>query len=141
MNRIVQRMDCAMLDEFITSATFWGEATHTTVNILNKARVRVDSDKTLYELCYGKPSTVKHFRVFGSKHSINNNDEKLGKFEARADEGILLGYSSKCKGYKCYNKRLQKIIECIDVVIDEACTDPRKVTSTKENDDDELFPT
>jgi len=68
---------------------------------------------------------------------LQNNNEKLGKFEAREVEGIFLGYSSRRKGYKCYNKRLQKIIECIDVVIDEACTDPKKVTSTKEDDDDE----
>lgn len=72
---------------------------------------------------------------------LQNNNEKLGKFEAREVEGIFLGYSSRRKGYKCYNKRLQKIIECIDVVIDEACTDPKKVTSTKEDDDDEWFPT
>ena len=46
-----------------------------------------------------------------------NNDEKLGKFEARADEGIILGYSSRKKGYKCCYKRLRKIVEFIDVVI------------------------
>jgi len=46
-----------------------------------------------------------HFRVFGSKCFIKNNDEKLGKFEPR-EEGIFLGYSSRSKAYKCYNKRL-----------------------------------
>ena len=94
----------------------------------------------MYELCYGKPPTVKHFRVFGSK-CFKNNDEKIGKFEARADERILLGYSSRSKVYKCYNKRLQEIVECIDVMIDEACTYPKQVTLEKEYDDDECFPT
>ena len=50
MNRIVQQMARAMLDDSKTPETFWGEATHTTVNILNKAHVRVNSDKTPYEL-------------------------------------------------------------------------------------------
>ena len=110
----------AMLDDSGTPDMFWGEAAHTAANILNKAHVRVNSDKTPYELWYGNSPTVKHFKVFGSKFFIKNNDEKLGKFEPRADEGILLGYSSRSRAYKCYNKRLWKIVECIDVVIDES---------------------
>jgi hypothetical protein len=55
---------------------------------------------------------------------IKNNDEKLGKFELRADEGIFLDYSSRSKAYKCYNKRLRKIVECIDVVINESPAAP-----------------
>ena len=35
----------AMLDDSGTPDTFWGEAAHTTVNILNKAHVRVNSAK------------------------------------------------------------------------------------------------
>ena len=67
MNRIVQQMARAMLDESRTSYTFWGEVAHTAVNTLKKAHVRVNSDKTLYELWYGNIPTVKHFRVFRSK--------------------------------------------------------------------------
>lgn len=141
MNIIVQQMAHDMLDESQTPDTFWGEARHTAVNILNKAHVRVNSDKTPYKLWYGKPPTVNHFRFFGSKCFIKNNDEKLGKFEARAYEGILIDYLSRSKGYKCYNKRLWKIVECVDVMIDEACTYPKKLTSAKEDDGDECFPT
>jgi hypothetical protein len=57
--------------------------------------------------------------------------KNVGKFEPRADEGILLGYSSRSKGYKCYNKRLGKIVESIDVVVDEACKNPKQIKSTK----------
>eukprot|EP00253_Pinus_taeda_P013018 PITA_13018 len=65
-------------------------------------------------------------------------DEKLGKFEPRADEGILLGYSSRSKGYKCYNKRLGKIIEIINVVVDEACKNPKQIkTEDYDNKEDE----
>lgn len=124
MNMSVQQMAHSMLDEFGTPETFWGEAAHTAVNILNKPHVRVNSDKTLYKIWYGKPPTVKNFKVFGIKCFTKNNGEKICKFEARKDEGILLGYSSRRKGYKCYNKRYWKIFECIDVLIDEACMDP-----------------
>jgi len=90
------------------------------VTILNKANVRVNSDQNPYEVFHGKPPTIKHFRVFRSKCFIKRTNEKLGKFELRADKGIVLCYSSRSKGCKCYNKRLRKIVECIDIVIDEA---------------------
>ena len=136
MNRTIQQMARAMLDDSGTPDTFWGEATHIAANILNKAHVRVNSDKTPFELWYGKPPTVKHFRVFGSKFFIKNNNEKLGKFEPRADEGIFLGYSSRSKAYKCYNKRLRKIVECIDVVINESPAAPieEKQTTLEEEE-------
>jgi hypothetical protein len=35
------------------------------------------------------------------------------------DEGIFLGYATNSKGYICYNKRLHKMVDCIDVKIDE----------------------
>lgn len=121
MNRTIQKMACAMLDGVETRHTFWGEASHSMVNIINKSHIHVNSDKTPYEIWYGKPPNVKHFIVSGSKCYIKNNNDKLQKFEARDDEGILLGYSIR-KWYKCNNKILQKIVKCIDVVINEAST-------------------
>ena len=95
-----------MLDEFATPTTFLGRAAFVVVTILNQENVRVNNTQTPHELWYGKTPTVKYFKVFGSKCYIKRTDEKLGKFEPRADEGTLLGYSSISKGYKCYNKRL-----------------------------------
>ena len=54
----------------------------------------------------------------------------MGKFEPRADKGIFLGYSSRSKEYKCYNKRIRKIVESIDVVIDEACRNQEQMKSS-----------
>ena len=88
MNRTVQQVARAMLDESGTPATFWGEAAFVAVTILNKTNVRVNDTQTSHELRYGKAPTVKYFKVFGSKCYIKSTDEKLGKFEPRADEGI-----------------------------------------------------
>lgn len=44
----------------------------------------------------------------------------MGKFDSKADEGILLGYSSKSQDYNFYNKILCKIVEWIDARINEA---------------------
>ena len=37
------------------------------------------------------------------------------------DKGVLVGYSSTRKSYKCYNLRLNKVVENINVIIDETC--------------------
>jgi hypothetical protein len=62
---------------------------------------------------------VKHFRVFGSKCYIKREDDIIGKFDSRVDKGILVGYSSKRKAYKCFNLRIIRIVESINVMIDE----------------------
>jgi hypothetical protein len=50
MNKTIQEMDKAMLHESHVPKTFWVEAVQTTVNNLNKSHIRVNSDKTPYEL-------------------------------------------------------------------------------------------
>jgi hypothetical protein len=95
------------------------EAIHTAVHILNKAHLRPHSDKTPYELWFGRPASIKHFKVFGSTCYIKNNDENIGKYDDRGDEGIFLGYATNSKGYRCYNKRLHKLVDCIDIKVDE----------------------
>ena len=75
MNRTVQQMARAMLDESGTPANFWGEAAHAAVVILNKKNVRLNSTQTPHELWNGKTPSVKHFKIFGSKCYIKNTDE------------------------------------------------------------------
>ena len=65
-----------MLDESGTPNTFLGKVAHAAVNIPKNAHVYVNSDKNPYELQYGKPPTVNHFRFFGIKSFIKNNDVK-----------------------------------------------------------------
>ena len=128
-----------MMDESGTPTTFWGEAAFAAVVILNKKNVWVNNTQTPHEVWYGKTPTVKHFKIFGSKFYIKNTDENFGKFEPRADEGILLGYYPHSKAYKCYNKILGRIVDNIDVVVDEEGNIPRQVKS-KYFEDDENYP-
>ena len=84
----------SMMKEKNISQGFWVEAIHTAVHILNKAHLRPNSDKTPYHLWFRRPATINHFRVFGSKCYIKNNDENLNKYDDRADEWIFLGYAT-----------------------------------------------
>jgi len=72
--------------------------------------LRSHENKTPYELWFNKKESTRYFKVFGSKCYIKRMKENLSKFDDRADEGIFLGYSIKSKAYKCYNKRLRKIL-------------------------------
>ena len=83
--------------------------------------------KLLQILWYGRPASVKYFRVFGNKCYIKRNEDDLCKFDSRTDDGIFLGYSSTKKAYRCYNKRLHKIVEITDVRIDDI--KPRRIRS------------
>ena len=65
---------------------------------------------------------MKYFRVFGCKCCILNDWENLGKFDAKSDEGIFLGYSTTRQAYRVYNKRTKTIMESINVEIDDAIT-------------------
>jgi hypothetical protein len=81
--------------------------------------LRNNTDKTPYELWKGRPTNVKHFRVFGRKCYIKREDGRMRKFDSCVDKGVLVGYSSTRKEYKCYNLRLNKFVESINVTIDE----------------------
>lgn len=43
----------------------------------------------------------------------------MGKFDAKSDEGIFLGYSNHSKAYRFFNKRTLMVEESINVVFDE----------------------
>jgi hypothetical protein len=57
--------------------------------------------------------------VFGSKCYIKREDGRMGNFDSRVDTCVLVGYSSTRKEYKCYNVRLNKVVESINVTVDE----------------------
>ena len=63
---------------------------------------------TPFELWYGYPPNVKYFKIFGSKCYILKDDGS-GKFDAKSDEGIFLGYSTISKAYKCLNTNTKKL--------------------------------
>ena len=70
-----------MLNEGKLPNIYWREAIYTAVYVTNRGQIRVNNDKTPYELSYDRAPSVKYFRVFGSKCYIKRNDDNLGKFD------------------------------------------------------------
>ena len=56
--------------------------------------------------------------MFGCKFYILK-ESRNGKFDAKNDEGIFLGYSTRSKAYKCLNASTNKIVESANVKFDE----------------------
>ena len=100
----------------------WGEAVNTACHIMNLVYFRLGTKKTPYELWKGRKPNVKYFRIFGSTCFILKDKENVGKFDTRSDEGIFLRYSSTSKAYRMLKKRTRKVMEIVNVVIDEAST-------------------
>ena len=119
-NKIIQEMARAMLHNKDVPRNLWGEAINTTCHTINRVYFRPGTKKTPYELWKGRKPNVKYFRIFGSACFILNDRENVRKFDSRSDEGIFLGYSSTSKAYQVYNKRTMKVMETMNVVIDES---------------------
>ncbi|GJZ06768.1 retrovirus-related pol polyprotein from transposon TNT 1-94 [Tanacetum coccineum] len=62
---------------------------------------------------------VDLIKVFGDICYPTNDNEDLGKLEAKADIGIFVGYAPNRKGYRIYNKITRQIMETIHVQFDE----------------------
>ncbi|GJT41428.1 hypothetical protein Tco_0941293 [Tanacetum coccineum] len=69
-----------------------------------------------------KKPDLSFFHVFGTlSYPTNDNDMDLGKLDAKADNGIFVGYAASiesCSG-SIIKKRTWKIIETIHVTFDE----------------------
>ena len=97
---------------------YWREAVSTIVYTLNHVQVKKGTHSTPFELWYGYSPNVKYFMVFGSKCYIHK-DFRNGKLDAKSEEGIFLGYSTRSKAYKCLNTNTNKVVESANVKFDE----------------------
>ena len=119
-NNVIQEMARAMMHNKDVARNLWGEAFNTACHTVNRVYFRPGTKKTPYKLWKGRKPNVKYFRIFGSTCFILKDRENMGKFGSRSDKGIFLGYSSISKAYRVYNKRTMKVIETVNVVIDES---------------------
>ncbi|GJW01547.1 integrase, catalytic region, zinc finger, CCHC-type containing protein [Tanacetum coccineum] len=97
----------------------WAEAINTAYYTQNRSLIRLRYNKTPYELLQDKKPDLSFFHVFGSLCYPTNDNEDLGKLDAKVDIGIFVGYAPAKKAFRIYNKRTPKIIETIHAMFDE----------------------
>ncbi|KAG5555080.1 hypothetical protein RHGRI_012571 [Rhododendron griersonianum] len=115
---------------------FWAEAVHTACYIINRVYLRPGTRNTPYELWNGKKLNVKYFKTFGSKCYILRDREKLGKFGARSDEGIFLGYSTDRRTFRVYDNDT-KSNEFYESVLEQDIADVQVSSQTNDLQDSE----
>ena len=122
-NGISERRNRSILDyartlmiEKKVSLKYWREVVSTTIYTLNQVQVKKGTNSTPFELQFGYPPNVKYFKIFGSKCYILK-DDRHEKFDAKSDEGIFLGYSTRSKAYKCLNVNTYKVVESANVFL------------------------
>ncbi|GKC28627.1 retrovirus-related pol polyprotein from transposon TNT 1-94, partial [Tanacetum coccineum] len=125
-NGVVERRNRTLVEAARTMMIFskapmflWAEAVATACYTQNRSLIHTRHNKTPYELVHDKKPDLTFFRVFGALCYPANDSENLGKFQAKADIGIFVGYAPSRKGYRIYNKRTRRLMETIHVTFDE----------------------
>ncbi|GKE47048.1 retrovirus-related pol polyprotein from transposon TNT 1-94 [Tanacetum coccineum] len=66
-----------------------------------------------------KKPDLSFFHVFSALCYPTNDNDDLGKLDAKVNIGIFVGYAPAKNAFRIYNKRTRKIIETIHVTFDE----------------------
>jgi len=123
-NRSLEELARTLLNDYNLPKYFWVDVVNTAYYVLNRVLIRPILKRTPYELYKRRKPNISHFKVFGCKYFILNNDkDNIGKFDAKADDGIFIGYSSHSHAYRIYNKCTMTIEEFVHVVFDESNLD------------------
>jgi hypothetical protein len=115
-----------MLDEHMTPRCFWADAISTACYISNRIFLCSILHLTPFELCFGRKSSVSHFRPFGCKCFVLKCDN-LDKFESRSFDDILLVYTPHGRSYRVYNLETNTVVESCDVTFNETAPYPHGV--------------
>nr|GEW24672.1 hypothetical protein [Tanacetum cinerariifolium] len=91
------------------------EAVNIACYVLNRALVTKSHNKTPCELLNSRTPRLDFMRPFGCPVTILNTLDPLGKFEAKADEGFLVGYSVTSKAFRVFNTKSKKVEENLHV--------------------------
>ncbi|GJW24205.1 retrovirus-related pol polyprotein from transposon TNT 1-94 [Tanacetum coccineum] len=111
-NDVVERRNWTLVEAARTMLIFskallflWAEAINTACYTQNRSLILLRYNKTPDELMQDKKQDLAFLHVFGSLCYPTNDHEDLGKFDAKADIGIFVGYAPAKKAFRMYNRR------------------------------------
>nr|GEV81703.1 retrovirus-related Pol polyprotein from transposon TNT 1-94 [Tanacetum cinerariifolium] len=117
-NRTLIKAAKTMLADSLLLIPFWAEAVNTACYIQNRVLVIKLHKKTPYELLLGRSPSIGFMRPFGCPVTILNTLDPLGKFDGKADEGFLVGYSMNCKAFRVFNNPHNTYDDVADATFD-----------------------
>ncbi|KAJ9544835.1 hypothetical protein OSB04_024542 [Centaurea solstitialis] len=110
-NRTLVEAARSMIAHSGVPPSLWAEAVSTACYTQNRTLIIKRIGKTAYEMVNKRKPNIKFFRVFDCVCYLLNNRDDLGKFDAKSDESIFIGYSLNSATYRVYNKRTRSIFE------------------------------
>ncbi|GJR64426.1 retrovirus-related pol polyprotein from transposon TNT 1-94 [Tanacetum coccineum] len=114
-NRTLIEAARTMLADSLIPTIFWAEAVNNACYVLNRVLVTKPHNKTPYELIIGRAPSISFMRPFGCPVTILNTLDPLGKFDGKAEEGFLVGYSVHSKAFRVFNTETRKVEENLHV--------------------------
>ncbi|GJY78310.1 ribonuclease H-like domain-containing protein [Tanacetum coccineum] len=114
-NRTLIEAARTMLADLLLPTTFWAEVVNTACYVQNRVLVTKPHNKTPYKLLLGRPPSISFMIPFGCPVTILNSLDPLGKFDGKADEGFLVGYSINSKAFRVFNSRTRKVEENLHI--------------------------
>ena len=116
LNRTLMERVRAMLSDNNLDQELWAEAAQTANYVRNRSPSS-HSNKTPWELFYGKKPDVSHMRVFGAKAYVHVPKQLRHKLESHSKAGIFVGYEEHSKAYRVLMDGKMEV--CRDVIFEE----------------------
>ncbi|CAB0040564.1 unnamed protein product [Trichogramma brassicae] len=109
-NRTVIECARTMLLSSGLEQSLWAEAVNCAVYLLNRVTMSsCQSGVTAFEAWTGHKPNIEHAKAFGSTCYIHVPKQFTTKFDARAKEGILVGYERESRNFRVYDPKNRKV--------------------------------
>ena len=116
-NRTLVEMARSMLVYSGLATNLWAEAVDTAAYLRNTCITKILGDKTPYQVWFGRPPNVQHWKTFGLT-AVSLKKSGTQKFEVKGDSYIMVGYSKTAKAYRLFDSKNQNIVERRDILFD-----------------------
>nr|GEV25161.1 putative ribonuclease H-like domain-containing protein [Tanacetum cinerariifolium] len=135
-NRTLIEATRTMLANLLLPIPFWVEAVNTACYVQNRVLVTKPHSKTPYELLLSRSPSIGFIRPFGCLATILNTLDPLGKFNGKADEEFLVGYSVNSKAFRVFNSRNRIVQETLHINFLENKPNVARIDPHNTNDGD-----
>nr|GEV43475.1 retrovirus-related Pol polyprotein from transposon TNT 1-94 [Tanacetum cinerariifolium] len=119
-NRTLIEAARTMLSRSIFLKQYWTKAVATACYTQNRSTIIKRHLKTTYEIFRKRIPNINFFHVFGYPVYIHNHKDHLGKFDEKANDGYLLGYSLVSMAFRVFNTRRHQTKETYLITFDES---------------------
>lgn len=114
-NRTIVEMARCLIIESGLPQSLWAEAVNTAVFLRNRCPTKSLDKMTPFEAWTGRKPHVGFLRTFGSEAITLIKGHRMGKFQAKGQKCVMVGYSPESKAYRLWCPGTKTVIKGCDV--------------------------